>query len=108
MTPRCERQWQGSPERYRPLLGNESGIPELPCTVSVPNLLADRAFWVPFEQCRLNMRRLMYQTLIWSADLGDDARRLGPTFDLQDLKRAADALIDRMRGDIQLYGDLFG
>jgi hypothetical protein len=73
----------------------------------VPNLLADRAFWVPFEQCRLNMRRLMYQTLIWPAHLRDESRRLGPALHLQDLESAADTLVDGVGGDVQLDRNFF-
>ncbi|HZB69035.1 MAG TPA: hypothetical protein VE403_01600 [Sphingomicrobium sp.] len=50
----------------------------------------------------------MYQTLIWSAVAGDDAGGLGPALDPQDLERAADALVDGMRGDIELCRDFLG
>ena len=42
MTPRCERQRQGRPD-YGTLLGFELRSPGLPCTISVPNLIADRS-----------------------------------------------------------------
>jgi hypothetical protein len=74
----------------------------------VPNLFADRAFWVPFDCGRLNVRRLMYQTLIWPADLRHQARRLSPAVDAQDLQCATDALVDGMWRNIELDRDFLG
>jgi len=45
----------------------------------------------------LNVRRLMYQSLIWPAVLGNEARRLAAALDAQDMERAANALVDRVR-----------
>ena len=50
----------------------------------------------------------MYQPLIWPAVLGDDARRLGAPLDAEDLERQADALVDRMRRNAELGGNLLG
>jgi hypothetical protein len=50
----------------------------------------------------------MYQTLIWPAVAGDDAGGLGAALDSQDLERAADALVDRVRGDLELGSDFLG
>jgi hypothetical protein len=47
----------------------------------------------------------MYQTLIWPAVAGDDAGGLGPALDAEDVKRATDALVDCVRGDLQLGRD---
>jgi hypothetical protein len=49
----------------------------------------------------------MYQSLIWPAVLRYEARGLGTAFNAEDLKRLADALIDRVRRDLELRGDLF-
>ena len=54
---------------------------------------------------RLNVRRLMYQTLICGTVAGDDPRRLGAPRDTEDLERLADALVDGVRGDSKLAGD---
>lgn len=53
------------------------------------------------------MRRLMYQPLIWLVMPGDDARGLRATFDAERLESETNALIDRMRRDVELGGDLF-
>jgi hypothetical protein len=47
----------------------------------------------------------MYQSLIWSGILSDDPGRLRPALDAEDLKRLADALIDRVRRNAELGGD---
>jgi hypothetical protein len=44
-----------------------------------------------------NVRRLMYQPLIWTVGLRDDASCLRTPLDAEDCQRLADALIDRMR-----------
>jgi hypothetical protein len=50
----------------------------------------------------------MYQTLIWAAVLGDEARRLGASFDAEDVEGDADSLVDGVRRDVQLGGDFLG
>jgi len=45
----------------------------------------------------LNVRRLMYQSLIWAAVLSDDARCLTAALDSKDVERSSDALIDGVR-----------
>ena len=91
----------------RPLLGNEPGAPGPPCAVSVPNLLANRLFglvgWFPW----LNVRRLMYQPLIWAAVLRHQTGGMDPAVDAKHLERAADALVDRVRRDVELGRYLF-
>jgi hypothetical protein len=74
----------------------------------VPNLLTDRGLWVAVENPRLNVRRLMYQTLIWSAALRHDARGLGAAVDSQDMEGLADPLVDGVAGDVELARDLLG
>jgi hypothetical protein len=74
----------------------------------VPNLFTDRAFWFVRIVLCLNVRRLMYQSLICSAVLRHQARRLRTTFNAKDLQRLADPLIDRMRRDSKLDRDFFG
>ena len=97
VTPRCERQKQGRSESDGPLLGPETGPLGLPCTVSVPNLISDRGLWVAGCAAALNVRRLMYQSLIWAAVLSDDARCLTAALDSKDVERSSDALIDGVR-----------
>ena len=48
----------------------------------------------------------MYQSLIWPAVLGDDARGLGAALDAEDLERLADPLIDGVRRNVELGRDL--
>jgi hypothetical protein len=55
-----------------------------------------------------NVRRLMYQSLIFVVILLDDARRLRPALDREDVERLADALVDGVRRNPELGGDLFG
>jgi hypothetical protein len=62
----------------------------------VPNLIADRGFWVARGVLRLNVRRLMYQTLIWLRVLRDDARGLGSAVDAEDLQGLANPLVNRV------------
>jgi hypothetical protein len=50
----------------------------------------------------------MYQTLIWAAVAGDEAGGMGPALHSEDLERAADALVDGMRGDFEFGGDFLG
>ena len=91
----------------RPLLGPETGPPGPPCAISVPNLMSDRGVWVAVGSVRLNVRRLMYQSLIWSGMLRNDARRLASALDSQRVKRLANALVDGVGGDVELCRDFF-
>jgi hypothetical protein len=68
--------------------------------------MTDRGLWVARLGLGGNVRRLMYQSLIWPAVLGDDPGRLGPPLDAEDLQRLADALVDRMRRNVELRRDL--
>jgi len=63
----------------------------------VPNLITDRGFWVSCSGLLLNVRRLMYQSLIWSAVLRHEAGSVLARLDSEDRKRLADPLIDSMR-----------
>src|SRR3954462_12967124 len=83
VAPRCERQLQGRPERCGPLLGKETSSPGPPCAVSVPNLMTDRGLWVACVDGGLNVRRLMYQSLIWPTVLRNDAGRLRAPLDAE-------------------------
>jgi hypothetical protein len=74
----------------------------------VPNLITDRGFWVTGFAKSLNVRRLMYQSLIWSAVLRDETSGLSTPLDAEDLKRLADALVDGVRRDIELGRDFLG
>jgi len=74
----------------------------------VPNLLTDRGIGVARAASRLNVRRLMYQPLIWAAVLGDDPCGLGTTLDTKDSERLANSLVDRVRRDSELGRDFLG
>jgi hypothetical protein len=74
----------------------------------VPNLKTDRTTGVAFGAAALNVRRLMYQTLICAMDLRDHARRLGTALDPEDMQGPAYALIDRMRRYAELDRDFLG
>ena len=63
----------------------------------MPNLITDRFAGVARGCAALNVRRLMYQSLIWAVHLRDEARGLGAAFDTQRVERAANSLVDRMR-----------
>jgi hypothetical protein len=70
--------------------------------------MTDRTAWVLVGPINLNVRRLMYQSLIWRVVLGNDARSLGTALDAERLEGDADALIDGMRRDVELRGDFLG
>jgi hypothetical protein len=72
----------------------------------VPNLITDRGFGMTVGAASFNVRRLMYQALIWSRILGDDARRLSAPLDAEYLQGLANPLVDRVRRDAELGGDL--
>jgi len=50
----------------------------------------------------------MYQTLIWAVVPGDESGGLAAAFDAEDVDRAADALVDGVRGDVELSRDFLG
>ena len=56
----------------------------------------------------LNVRRLMYQSLIWLVVASYEARRLRAPFHAERLKREANALVDGVRRDVQLRRDFLG
>ena len=105
VAPRCERQLQGRRESAGPLLGPETGPFGPPCAVSVPNLMSDRGLWVTAGSLCLNVRRLMYQPLIWPTVLGYDARSLGAPPHTQCVKRLANTLIHGVRRNVELSRD---
>ncbi|MEO7751346.1 MAG: hypothetical protein ABIS09_08505, partial [Sphingomicrobium sp.] len=74
----------------------------------MPNLKTDRGLWVAGTGGPLNMRRLMYQLLIWPGVLVNDARRLRAAFDAEHVKRLADTLVDGMRRNSKLGRNLLG
>ena len=69
--------------------------------------MTDRGFWLAGLRLVGNVRRLMYQSLIWPAVPRHDARRLGAAFDAEDLEGLADPLINGVRGNRQLRRNLF-
>jgi hypothetical protein len=82
--------------------------PGLPCAIGVPNLIADRAVVVAAKSLGHNVRRLMYQSLIWFAVLRHEARGMGPAQDSERLQGLPDALVDGMRRDSELDRDFLG
>jgi hypothetical protein len=69
--------------------------------------MADRGIGMARGTAALNVRRLMYQPLIWLAALRHEASGLGAALDAKDLEGLADSLVDRVRGDPELGRDLF-
>ena len=67
--------------------------------------MTDRGLWVARLAAGGNVRRLMYQSLIWAGELGDEPCRLRPPVDAEDAKRLADPLVDGVRGDAELGRD---
>ena len=63
----------------------------------MPNLKTDRPVGLGGIGSALNVRRLMYQPLIWPELLRNQARRLRTPLDAEDVERAANALINRVR-----------
>jgi hypothetical protein len=74
----------------------------------VPNLIADRAAFVAPGALRLNVRRLMYQPLIWLAVLRDDAGGMLPPRNAEHVQCLADTLIHGVRRDSELDRNLLG
>ncbi|HSQ98899.1 MAG TPA: hypothetical protein VLM36_03185 [Sphingomicrobium sp.] len=68
--------------------------------------MTDRGFWLGLGTARLNVRRLMYQSLILPAVLRNDACRLRASFHPEDLERLPDTLVDRVRRYSELRRDL--
>jgi hypothetical protein len=83
-------------------------VSDLPCTISVPNLKTDRPLWLVLWGAMLNVRRLMYQSLIRTGGVGDHARGLRPPLDSKSMQRPANALVYGMRGNAELLGNLLG
>ena len=92
----------------RSLLGIETGVSGPPCTISVPNLITDRPTSLVVWGAVLNVRRLMYQSLIWAGGLRDHARGLRPPLDAEDMQRAAHTLVDGMGGNAKFLGNFLG
>jgi hypothetical protein len=75
----------------------------------VPNLIANRTFLVTGQYGGVDVRRLMYQSLIcgivqWQSR-GNHPGRLAATVDAQLFERAADSLVDGMRANAQPGGN---
>jgi len=70
--------------------------------------MTDRGFWLAGTGLLLNVRRLMYQSLIWSLMAGYDPRRLRTAFYPEDSKGLSNALVDGVRGDVKLRRDFLG
>jgi cobalamin biosynthesis protein CobD/CbiB len=78
----------------------------------VPNLSSDRGLWVAGQFVAVDVRRLMYQSLIWAPIgtrvLSDDPRSLAAPLHTEDMECAANALVDRVRRDVELGRDFLG
>jgi hypothetical protein len=90
------------------LLGPETGPSGLPCAISVPNLNSDRGLWFAGFAVALNVRRLMYQSLIWAGALRNDACGLAAALYTEDMQRPPNALVYGVWRDIELARNLFG
>jgi hypothetical protein len=67
--------------------------------------MTDRGLWVAGLFVGGNVRRLMYQSLIWAFDLGNDACRLRPALYAEDSQGLANALVNRVRRNAELGRD---
>jgi hypothetical protein len=74
----------------------------------VPNLMTDRGFWLAGMGLGGNVRRLMYQPLIWPLALGNEASGLCAPLYAKDLQGLADTLVDGVRRNPELGSNLFG
>ena len=74
----------------------------------MPNLKTDRTAGVAQGSAALNVRRLMYQSLICSVHLRNHARRLRTALDAEDMQGAANPLVDGMGRDAELDGNFLG
>jgi hypothetical protein len=70
--------------------------------------MTDRGLWVAGLLAGGNVRRLMYQSLIWPFVLGDDARRLSAALNTQNRQGLANPLIDGVRRDVKLARNFLG
>ncbi|HEX3117008.1 MAG TPA: hypothetical protein VHQ48_16185 [Bradyrhizobium sp.] len=70
--------------------------------------MTDRGLWVNRLGLAGNVRRLMYQSLIWVLVPRNDAGGMVAPIDPEDLQRLTDALVDGMRGNLELGRDLLG
>jgi len=70
--------------------------------------MTDRGFWFGAGGAGLNVRRLMYQSLIWLSVTGDDTSSLCTPLDAEDLKSLANALVDGVRRNAELGRDFLG
>ena len=67
--------------------------------------MTDRGVGLDRSGVPLNVRRLMYQSLIWSSDLRNDPSSLRAPLDAENLERMANALVYGMRRNVELGGD---
>jgi len=67
--------------------------------------MTDRGVWFGPASILLNVRRLMYQSLIWPSVARDDPRRLSTPFDAEDLECLANALVYGVRRNAELNRD---
>jgi hypothetical protein len=74
----------------------------------VPNLITGRVGLLVACLAALNVRRLMYQSLIWRTVTSDEPCRVLASIHSQDLKGLPNPLIDRVMRNPELCGDFLG
>src|SRR5690348_4703140 len=67
--------------------------------------MPDRGVWLAAGEPAVDVRRLMYQSLIWLGKLRDDARGLLPAVHAKDAERLPDPLVHGVRGNVELGRD---
>ena len=70
--------------------------------------MTDRGSWLACTGVPLNVRRLMYQSLIWPLVAGDDPRSLRAALYSKDSEGLPNSLIDCVRRDMKLGRDFLG
>jgi hypothetical protein len=67
--------------------------------------MTDRGLWFARDETGLNVRRLMYQSLIWLSVAGNGSSSLRAPFDAEYLEGLPDSLVHGVRGDVELGCD---
>jgi hypothetical protein len=67
--------------------------------------MTDRGFWFAWDASGLNVRRLMYQSLIWHRVAGNCTGGLRTPLDAEYLERLTDSLVYSVRRDVELRRD---
>jgi hypothetical protein len=67
--------------------------------------MTDRGLWFAWDANGLNVRRLMYQSLIWLPVAGNSPGGLRTPLDAEYLERLTDSLVYSVRRDVELRRD---